>query len=63
MIQKKRVASTTQRKGNQTEVSVEVVSELYPTLSAKNLTIPMGPVSLQSCNQSSKVEKTTLRTQ
>ena len=53
----KRVASTTQRKGKESEVPVEVVSKLHPTLSAKNLTIPLQPVSLQSYNQSSKVEK------
>ena len=34
-----------------------MVSTLHPTISAKNLTIPLQPVSLQSCNQSSKVEK------
>ena len=53
----KRVASATQRKGKESEVPVEVVSKLHPTLSAKNLTIPLQPVSLQSYNQSSKVEK------
>ena len=53
----KRAASTTQRKGKESEVPVEVVSKLHPTLSAKNLTIPLQPVSLQSYNQSSKVEK------
>ena len=56
----KRVASTTQRKGKESEVPVEVVSKLHPTLSAKNLTIPLQPVSLQSYNQSSKVEKKLL---
>ena len=33
------------------------LSNLYPNLSAKNLTIPLQPVSLQSCNKFSKVEK------
>ena len=53
----KRVVSTTLRKRKESEVPVEVVSKLHPNLSAKNLTIPLQPVSLQSCNQSSKVEK------
>ena len=53
----KRVASTTQRKGKESEVPVEVVSKLHSTLSAKNLTFPLQPVSLQSYNQSGKVEK------
>ena len=51
------VASTTQRKGKESEVPVKEVSNLYPNLSAKNLTIPLQPVSLQSCNKSSKIEK------
>ena len=53
----KRVASTTQRKGKKTEVLVKEVSNLYPNLSAKNFTTPLQPVSLQSCNKSSKNEK------
>ena len=61
----KRVASTTQRKGKESEVPVEVVSKLHPTLGAKNLTIPLQPVSRtepgistnSSQNKSSKVEK------
>ena len=53
----KRVATTTQRKGKESDVPVEVVSKLYPTLSSKNFTIPLQPVSLQSCDQSSKVER------
>ena len=31
-------------------------SNLYPNLSAKDLTIPLQAVSLQSCNKSSKIE-------
>ena len=54
--EKKRVASTTQRKGKESEVPVEEVSNLYPNLSAKNLTIPLQPVSLQSCNESFNIE-------
>ena len=61
----KRVASTTQREGKESEVPVEVVSKLHPTLGAKNLTIPLQPVSRtehgistnSSQNKSSKVEK------
>ena len=52
----KRVASTTQRKGKESEVPVKEVSILYPNLSAKNLTIPLQPVSLQSCNESINIE-------
>ena len=52
----KRVASTTQRKGKESEVPVKEVSNLYPNLSAKNLTIPLQPVSLQSCNESINIE-------
>ena len=52
----KRVASTTQRKGKESEVPVREVSILYPNLSAKNLTIPLQPVSLQSCNESITIE-------
>ena len=52
----KRVASTTQRKGKESEVPVKKVSNLYPNLSAKNLTIPLQPVSLQSCNESINIE-------
>ena len=33
------------------------VSNFYPNFSAKNLTIPLQPVSLQSCNKSNKIEK------
>ena len=32
------------------------VSNLYPNLSAKNLTIPLQTVSLQSCNESINIE-------
>ena len=52
----KRVASTTQRKGKESEVAVKKVSNLYPNLTAKNLTIPLQPVSLQSCNESINIE-------
>ena len=52
-----KVASTTQRKGTESEVPVKEVSNLYTNHSAKNLTIPLQPVSLQSCNESSKIEK------
>ena len=52
----KRVASTTQRKGKESEVPVKEVSNLYPNLSAKNLTIPLQPVSLQSCNDSINID-------
>ena len=52
----KRVASTTQRKGKESEVPAKEVSNLYPNLSAKNLTIPLQPVSLQSCNESINIE-------
>ena len=52
----KRVASTTQRKGKESEVPVKEVSNLYPNLSAKNLTIPHQPVSLQSGNESINIE-------
>ena len=31
-------------------------SNLYPNVSAKNLTIPLQPVSLQSCNESIIIE-------
>ena len=55
MIQKK-VASTTQRKGKESEVPLKEVSNLYPNLSAENLTIPLQPVSLQSCNESINIE-------
>ena len=51
----KRVASTTQRKGEESEVPVEV-SNLYPNLSAKNLTIPLQPVLLESWNKSINIE-------
>ena len=56
MIQKKRDASTTQRKGKESEVPVKEVSNLYPNLSAKNLTIPLQPVSLHSCSESINIE-------
>ena len=52
----KRVASTTQRKGKESEVPVKEVSNLYPNVSAKNLTIPLQPVSLQSCKESINIE-------
>ena len=52
----KRNASRTQRKGKESEVPVKEVSNLYPNLSAKNLTIPLQPVSLQSCNESTNIE-------
>ena len=50
-------ASTMQRNGKESEVPVKEVSNLFPNLSAKNLTIPHQPVSLQSRNKSSKIEK------
>ena len=56
VIQKQRVASTTQRKGKESEVPVKEVSNLYHNLSAKNLTIPLQPRSLQSCNESINIE-------
>ena len=56
MTQKKN-ASTTQRKGKESDVPVKEVSNLYRNLSAKNLTIPLQPESLQSCNKSSKIAK------
>ena len=52
----KRISSTTQRKGKESEVPVKEVSNLYPNLSAKNLTIPLQPVPLQSCNESNNIE-------
>ena len=52
MIQKKEL-----HQGKESEVPVKEVSNLYPNLSAKNLTIPLQPVSLQSCNKSSKTEE------
>ena len=52
----KRISSTTQRKGEESEVPVKEVSNLYPNLSAKNLTIPLQPVPLQSCNESNNIE-------
>ena len=52
----KSVASTTQRKGKESEVPVKEVSNLYPKVSAKNLTIPLQPVSLQSCNEFINIE-------
>ena len=52
----KRVASTTQRKGKESEVPVEEVSNLYPNLSAKNLTISLQTVLLQSCSKSINIE-------
>ena len=54
--EKKRISSTTQRKGKESEVPVKEVSNLYPNLSAKNLTIPLQPVPLQSCNESNNIE-------
>ena len=52
----KRISSTTQRKGKESEVPVKEVSNLYPNLSAKKLTIPLQPVPLQSCNESNNIE-------
>ena len=52
----KRISSTTQRKGKESEVPVKEVSNLYPNLSAKNLTFPLQPVPLQSCNESNNIE-------
>ena len=53
----KRVASTMQRKGKESEVPVKEVSKFYLYLNAKNLTIPLQLFSLQSCNKSSKAER------
>ena len=52
-----RSVATTQRKGKESEVPAKQVSNLYANLIAKNLTVPIQPVSLQSCNKSSKIEK------
>ena len=49
MILKKSVASTTQRRGIESEFPVKEVSKLYPNVSAKNITIPLQSASLQSC--------------
>ena len=49
----KRVASTTQRKGKESEDPVKEVSNLYPNLSAKKVTIPLQPVS---CNEAINIE-------
>ena len=45
------------KKGKESEIPVKEVSNLYPNLNAKNHTIPLQPVSLQSCDKSSKIEK------
>ena len=44
-----RIATTTQRKGKESEVPVKEVAKLYPNNSVKNITIPLQPVFLQSC--------------
>ena len=45
----KSVASTTQRKGKESEVPVKEVRKLYLKVSVKNITIPLQPVYLQIC--------------
>ena len=44
------------KKREESEVPVKEVSNLYPNLSAKNLTIPLQTASLHSCNESINIE-------
>ena len=54
---KKELHQQRKENGKKSEVPVKKDSNFYPNLSAKNLTIPLQPVSLQSCNKSGKTEK------